>query len=525
MGSAQGSLGQAVVAVALSPSHQHLFGQSDASLRDEIRDFVGDLLSGLALPVDVDVRIARASAEEDRPANVPYTVRVNGDRCRIELPSAQPDVPPSVRLAPAIAADLCRNRRLFLSPGLSERLQARWSARPGVAAALLTPDAFRSLLLRLVERGIRVDRVATLTMPGDAGRFLAVEDAIAAAAGVRVLLSGALRRRLAAGTPRGDTRTFERLLESLPRLAFGDRGVHVDPVRVDVDPRLGEAEFRIQLNDVRWPAVEGLAEGEWLVAAPPERLRDVGIPGAPAPHPLTALACVRVQGDDEVLEKCRRFGATLGPAGFIASSARALMARYAGHLLTVDGVRLQLERLRQAEPALADATVSRFEALHLTWILRELVDGGVSVRDLRNVLEVLLSLEGSKASARAQAGAPPDVVYWADWVRAGLKRQITFHHWSGATLGVYLLAADLEQRIAASDDRPLDETEQDRLLRQLVSAQAAHPRQPLVVLASPDAARRLRRLIACELPRAAVIGYQELSPDASVQTYGRIGEA
>ena len=46
---------------------------------------------------------------------------------------------------------------------------------------------------------------------------------------------------------------------------------------------------------------------------------------------------------------------------------------------------------------------------------------------------------------------------------------------------------------------------------------------PVVLLTQADVRRFVRRLIEVELPDVVVLGYQELSPDATVQPLSRVG--
>jgi type III secretion protein V len=309
-------------------------------------------------------------------------------------------------------------------------------------------------------------------------------------------------------------------------MLFGELGLLLQVPAVVVDRRLAGTELRVQVNDLRWPPIDGLAEDEWLVDAPPEDLEARGIAAAGARHPLTGVACSRVAGGgDRDLERCREIAATLGSAGFVVACLRAMARRHAGHLLTTETVGFLLDLLDDTEPALVRAAGGRFDTTTLTWILRDLVRDGVSIRDFRNVIEGLLTLEGSRASARARPVSSFDVAYWSDWTRASLRRQITRRHvHQDNHLGVHLLAADLEARIAASERLPLSEPERQRLLSELLEAQASSPTRPLVILTTQEVRRRLQRLVDRELPRVAVIAYQELSPDVDIRPYGRIGE-
>jgi type III secretion protein V len=169
--------------------------------------------------------------------------------------------------------------------------------------------------------------------------------------------------------------------------------------------------------------------------------------------------------------------------------------------------------------------VSRFDPTVITWILQDLLEDFVSVRDLRNILEALASVEGLRSSAHAMGNSMTmaDVEYWSNWIRSELTRQITQPLTVGSTLIVHQLAPDLEARVAASDHTPLSDSDRQQLVQLILAARRAQASGPMIVLTSLDVKRRLRRLIVDELPEVRVIAYQELDPFTSIVPRARIG--
>ena len=86
----------------------------------------------------------------------------------------------------------------------------------------------------------------------------------------------------------------------------------------------------------------------------------------------------------------------------------------------------------------------------------------------------------------------------------------------------YLLDISIEQRVK---DEVLTAEEEEQLIKQ-VQENVQHTVQPWhtpVILTSLMEKRSyLRRLIRPVLPKVAVLNYQELAPDASIQTIARI---
>lgn len=111
------------------------------------------------------------------------------------------------------------------------------------------------------------------------------------------------------------------------------------------------------------------------------------------------------------------------------------------------------------------------------------------------------------------------------WLRADFKRYISNKYSQGQnTLIVYLLASQLEARIAECDREPLTEDEHYQLLQSLLSvveelsAKAGTP----VILTTLEARRKLRLLVEKELPSLAILTYLDLSPDSNIQPVGRL---
>ena len=178
-----------------------------------------------------------------------------------------------------------------------------------------------------------------------------------------------------------------------------------------------------------------------------------------------------------------------------------------------------LDQLERAYPALVRHVVPKPVSLTLlTDVLRRLVDEGVSIRPLREILEALAS----------HANTERDPVTLTELTRAALKRQITHAHSEHGSLAVYLLDPEIEeavrdaiQRSAAGSFLALAPA----LAREVIDAvrNECRPEEgPVVILTQADIRRFFRRLIEVELPDAAVLSFQELAPEVSVQPLARI---
>jgi type III secretion protein V len=220
-----------------------------------------------------------------------------------------------------------------------------------------------------------------------------------------------------------------------------------------------------------------------------------------------------------VLERRQPF-TTCGPAGFIALNLTEEIRRNAGHFLTTEVVKCSLNLLREHFPILVDTVLGRFDILQLTAVLRDLLHEEISIRDLRSILESLLSIEGWGVSRAAC-----DVAWCSRWVRSDLKRQISHKFSRGsATLAVHQLDSELEARVVESDRRLLTQEEQRRLLTTVSKAvdESSLTEHHTVILTTSEARRKFRRLIKQEFPSLAVLSYDELSPDMNIKPLGKL---
>jgi len=198
---------------------------------------------------------------------------------------------------------------------------------------------------------------------------------------------------------------------------------------------------------------------------------------------------------------------------------RAVSLR-AHDLVGLQEVQTMLDQLERAYPALVRNVVPKPVSLSLlTDVLRRLVEESVSIRPLREILESLATYAPNEK----------DAMTLTELVRGSLKRQLTHQHAEGGVLAVHLL------------DPMIEEAVRDSIQRTATGAYLAMPPDmakdviaavrkecftergaAAVLLTQPDVRRFMRRLLEVDLPDAAVLSYQELAPEVTVQPLGRV---
>ncbi|MER9231652.1 type III secretion system export apparatus subunit SctV [Mesorhizobium sp. M0622] len=319
---------------------------------------------------------------------------------------------------------------------------------------------------------------------------------------------------------------FAALADGVRRDLFGDLGVDVPAIGMQVDEMLSPRSVRVDLEGA--PILDAeIPANRVLVEADTTHLDLLEIPYEKGP-PITGQRKF-VWADDSHLS-------TLKQAGFVFSTPVQTAAKwtgnalrlYAGHFVGIQETRRLLSDM---EPDYADLVRQAQEIVPLQKIaevLRRLVGENVPIRNLRLILEALIEW-----GQREQ-----DVVLLTEYVRTSLKRQISFRcAGRNNIIAAYVLQRSAEDILRnavqststgtflnlSDDDAQALVTEIERALSQ--NATDVSP----VVLAAMDVRRHMRSLLthnAIELP---VLSFQELAQEFNVQPLatiaGRSGKA
>jgi type III secretion protein V len=327
---------------------------------------------------------------------------------------------------------------------------------------------------------------------------------------------------------------------------FWEHGVIYRVTGMQRDPTLAAPWFRIAWNDLITPPARGLSTGEFLVNDTIERLSllvDAGVePRAVAFNPANGNECARIRGSETARKTCEQAGLTTwGPQGCLILAVTAEIRPNAGAFVTTHLSAFCEAQLERAFPELVREARARFTREDLTQILRCLSDEGIAVRDLRAILEALLSIIGVTTVdvgrdivftgrtgliypvPEGQSRADLRPADYADAVRMALKRYISHKYSRGSgTLVVYLLDPAWEAKLSGKE--PLAPAERQELLEAMAAEFGALARRApaAVILTTHYARRRLHGIMQYDFPGVAVLSYQELAPDINIQPIARI---
>jgi type III secretion protein V len=327
-----------------------------------------------------------------------------------------------------------------------------------------------------------------------------------------------LARLVATGTPDGER--FAAALGPLRDEVSAATGVPIPAIRVRAGaPGLTERGYRLSLFDV--PHGGGTLVADAVLAFGPESATAALPDAKPA-----ELGWTRRRGAwvaPASAGPAREAGCTvLSPGEVLLEHLRVLLRRQAAQLLGHQEVQELLDRLEGTAPALVRGVTPKPVPLErLVALLKILVEEGVSIRDLRRVLESAIV-----------HGAEKDPYALAERVRADLKRPITHALTSGEPrIRVLLVAPEVEDVLRDSirdlGDGPRMLIDPDaaeaviRSAREAVGAMAPEAGPP-IVLTQPEIRRHLWRLLDLDVPDVRVVSYRELDPGVRIEPVGKI---
>ncbi|MDX1686461.1 MAG: FHIPEP family type III secretion protein [Candidatus Promineifilaceae bacterium] len=293
----------------------------------------------------------------------------------------------------------------------------------------------------------------------------------------------------------------------------------------------------VKVNDHLGAPALGLRPDEILVNRPAQLSGET-----PALNPANKNECAIVSRDSELPPEID----TWKPHEYLVLFTYGELVRLADRLVTVDDAEYYLARLAERFPDLVRAVFDRYALADVAALLQGLVGEGISIRNLRAILEDLLRFDTIEADASRyiifdqRLSLPPgtqserhqDWRTYLEFVRQQLKKQISHHYTRNqSVLHVFLVDPNLEKRLLTLHETTpeeeaaplLTEAEEEAFRDQVwyhLDADAGSLKPAL--LTSSQVRPFLRDLLSPELPDVPVLAYEELDPALSIQPLARI---
>ena len=209
-------------------------------------------------------------------------------------------------------------------------------------------------------------------------------------------------------------------------------------------------------------------------------------------------------------------------AAFVLERTAEVLRSRAADFLGLSETQRLLDELEQFAPAVVRNVVPKPVTLTLLAdILRRLVEEGVSIRDLRAILENLATL----------ATTEKDPLNLSEQLRAQMRRAVTHKLTRGMhQLGVITLDPLIEDTVRRAVTRTpagafltlAPAAGRDIILAvKRAVAESAQPPHHVVILTQPDIRRFVKKMVESELPGVTVTSYAELLPEVALRPLAR----
>jgi flagellar biosynthesis protein FlhA len=300
-----------------------------------------------------------------------------------------------------------------------------------------------------------------------------------------------------------------------------DLGIIVPPCRIRDNIQLGANDYVVKIKG------QSLARGETY----PEQFlaMDNGATAGPIPggtlttEPAFGLPAYWITESERSHAEALNY-TVVEASAVLATHLTEIIKSHAYELLTRQEVKNLLENLKQRSPALIEEVVpTQIKPGELQKVMQNLLRERVAVRDLETILETL----GDYASRTK------DLDVLTEYVRNALGRAICKQYVDEKDrLWCLTLDPALEELINGHLDRSERGTtntmppQTAQQVVQQVAAKAAELTQTgrsAVILCGPQVRAALRRMIEGSLPHVAVLAFNEVPPEITVEAIALVG--
>ncbi len=291
-------------------------------------------------------------------------------------------------------------------------------------------------------------------------------------------------------------------LENFRERMYATLGVRLPPFRVRTGAFVNASDYALAIDEV--PAGGGTFPKGWAFSR--SSVATLLAQGFPATQVADAHGPGLAALEQEVALKLIAAGGTvLAAPTLLAERVFELLRRKCEGFLGVQEVHVALQELGASAGALVREATQKVPLPLLTEVLRKLLQERVSIRNLKAILEAL-----------AQPSAEGDAQQLAERCRATLSRQLSHQYAGDGLLYAYLVDPHVE---AALRNPALDPAEAAAILDGI---RGLNPGERVVLIASADVRRMLRRLVEGTFPNLPVLSFAELDSELQVRPIGRL---
>ena len=302
---------------------------------------------------------------------------------------------------------------------------------------------------------------------------------------------------------------FQADLGRLREQIYQELGIRIPGVRVRTGARyLAESSYGLCIDEI--PCATGqVSAGSIYALMPASELSFLGAAAIPVKHPVTGRGITQLPEAARAQLEAAQVQIR-EPRELICAHLAAVIRRRAATLIGVQEVQGLLEAFEPAAPSLVKEALGKVPLPLLTEVFRKLLQEEVSVRNLKAILEALVS-PATEGDAQALA----------DRCRQALHRYLSHKYASSGPLFAHLVDPAVEEllRDQSSHGAALDP---DRVGQLLEAVGKVAIGGKAVLLTAPDVRRTLRKLCEGAFPEVAVLTYAELDAELQIRPVGRL---
>jgi flagellar biosynthesis protein FlhA len=300
-----------------------------------------------------------------------------------------------------------------------------------------------------------------------------------------------------------------------------DIGIVVPPVRIRDNMQLGANDYLVKIKGQL--IGKGVAYPEQFLAMDNGAVSGPITGASPTTEPAFGLPAYWITEPQRKQAELLNYTVVEATA-VLATHLTELIKSHAHELLTRQAVKNLLENLKTHSPALIEEVIpTQVKPGELQKVMQNLLRERVPVRDLETIIETL----GDYATRTK------DLEVLTEYVRNALARTICKQYVDDRDrLWCLTLDPALEEMINSHlerNDRGTTNTippqTAQQITQQLVSktGELTQTGRSPVVLCGPQIRGALRRMIEGALPHLAVLGFNEIVPEAAVEAVGLVG--
>lgn len=301
---------------------------------------------------------------------------------------------------------------------------------------------------------------------------------------------------------------------------YQDLGVPFPGIHLRFDENMADKTYVVKIREI--PVAQGRFEpGKLLATESVENLDLLNIPYETDTRFLPDLPTLWV--DDAQKEKLVETGVHfMETYRILTYHLSYVLKKYSDEFIGLQESRFLLDSMEGQYPELVREVLRILPIQKITEVFQRLVQEGISIRDLRTILQYLIEW-GQKEK---------DVILLSEYVRTALKRYISHKYSHGQNiLAAILMETEVEETIrkavrqtSAGSFLALDPATAKRFVEKIKAEAGDMGKQPKtpVLLASMDIRRYVKKLIEAELADLPVLSFQELTQEVTVQPIGKI---